>query len=352
MACPKKVNLRNHEDSTKFGLWLKAPSPPCQQEMRLGRGGMKKSSSSQEKESYAEPSMSNARGNGLNQGVGRGPTAGIPNPKRLKFQKETSEDLGMNKGGKGSFLFKTQIDKAGFQIGKCAEREVYQDQRDGRNSNKDSQMKLREDSSQASNPGNSLTMFNLNKERADMARGKERGNCTNMREGGGSNGLFTSPSQRKESGNFTGLILADVEKTMLAATGITKEKMEIAAGICGGIITKWKRKSSDEQEISGEISSPPIHGGWKRKKRFLTRGDQIGRALHLIHYVTTKMDWGWRRLVSSPTDRNDNHKLKLPRAWKSSDSEQPWQNGEGKETHDGFHYGNQTTEKENGASSL
>jgi hypothetical protein len=56
--------------------------------------------------------------------------------------------------------------------------------------------------------------------------------------------------------------------------------------------------------------------------------------------------------VSNPTDRNDNHKLKLPRAWKSSDSEQPWQNGEGKETHDGFHYGNQTMEKENGASSL
>jgi hypothetical protein len=237
-ACPKKVNLRNHEDSTKFGLWLRAPSPPRRQEMRLGRGGMKKSSSSQENESYAEPSMSYVGGNGLNQGVSKGPTAGIPNPKRSKFQKETSEDLGMNKGGRGSFLFKTQIDKAGFQVGKGAEKEVYQDQRDGWNSNKDSQTKSQEDYSQASNPGNNLTAFNLKKERADVARGKERGNCTNMREGGGSNGLFTSPSQRKESGNFAGPILADVEKTMLAATGITKEKMEIAARICGGIITK------------------------------------------------------------------------------------------------------------------
>jgi hypothetical protein len=27
--------------------------------------------------------------------------------------------------------------------------------------------------------------------------------------------------------------------------------------------------------------------------RFLTRGDKIRKALHLIHYVTTKMDWGW-----------------------------------------------------------
>jgi hypothetical protein len=44
-----------------------------------------------------------------------------------------------------------------------------------------------------------------------MARGKERGNCTNMGVGGESNGLFTSPSQRRESGSFTGTILADVE---------------------------------------------------------------------------------------------------------------------------------------------
>jgi hypothetical protein len=44
-----------------------------------------------------------------------------------------------------------------------------------------------------------------------MARGKDRGNCTSMGEGGGSNGLFTSPSQRRESGSFTGTILVDVE---------------------------------------------------------------------------------------------------------------------------------------------
>jgi hypothetical protein len=140
-TCPKKVNLHNQEDSTEFGLWLRAPSRPFRQERGLGRRGVNKSSSSQEKESYAEPPMSHAEGGGLNQGVGEGQAAGIPNPKQSKFQKGTSEDPRKNKGGKGSFLFKTQTDKVGFQGRKGSEREVYQDQRDGWNSKKDNQMK-------------------------------------------------------------------------------------------------------------------------------------------------------------------------------------------------------------------
>jgi hypothetical protein len=52
---------------------------------------------------------------------------------------------------------------------------------------------------------------------------------------------------------------------MLVAKGITKEKMEIVARICGGTITKWKRKLRDEQELPEKFSSPPIQGGWKRR---------------------------------------------------------------------------------------
>ena len=57
------------------------------------------------------------------------------------------------------------------------------------------------------------------------------------------------------------------------------------------------------------------------------------------------MDRDWRRLWSSPADRNEFNELELPRASEPLDSLRSLPNGKGKETHLGFPHGNQTLTK-------
>ncbi|KAE8099888.1 hypothetical protein FH972_017832 [Carpinus fangiana] len=73
----------------------------------------------------------------------------------------------------------------------------------------------------------------------DMGGNKEGGNGLNLNGlgSGGSNGLFRSPSTQPKA-TYTGPVMANVEKTMLASMGLKKERREIASGICGREISE------------------------------------------------------------------------------------------------------------------
>jgi hypothetical protein len=68
---------------------------------------------------------------------------------------------------------------------------------------------------------------------------------------------------------FSGPILANVEKKVLAEKGLLTERKEINNGICGGKVTNWKRKIREEKESNGDIDTP-LQGACK--KRGLTGG--------------------------------------------------------------------------------
>jgi hypothetical protein len=87
-----------------------------------------------------------------------------------------------------------------------------------------------------------------------------------MGKTGGVKGLFISPSKRQEVGCYSGPRLADVEKTMQATKELSGERKELAYGICGAMVISWKRKVRDEPENNGEILSPPIYRGRKKKE--------------------------------------------------------------------------------------
>jgi hypothetical protein len=57
---------------------------------------------------------------------------------------------------------------------------------------------------------------------------------------------------------------------------------------------------------------------------------------------------GWRRLRSSPADRNEDLKLELSRAWEPSDNSRPMPFGKGKVSHNGFLNRDQTSKGKNG----
>lgn len=75
-----------------------------------------------------------------------------------------------------------------------------------------------------------------------------------------------SPTIRHEPAPFTGPNLADVEKTMLVNRVFTKERKEIASGICGGTVTSWKRKEREDNEVEGNSIQTPGKGARKRRE--------------------------------------------------------------------------------------
>lgn len=50
------------------------------------------------------------------------------------------------------------------------------------------------------------------------------------------------------------------KKKVLASTGISAERKEVADGICRGIVTNWKRKERGDQEPFGGSLFTPIQG--------------------------------------------------------------------------------------------
>ena len=67
---------------------------------------------------------------------------------------------------------------------------------------------------------------------------------------------FASPIPRNEKIAFSGPVLAEVEKMLLVEQGLSTKRREINNGICGGTVTKWKRKAREEHEEMGELIAP------------------------------------------------------------------------------------------------
>lgn len=97
-----------------------------------------------------------------------------------------------------------------------------------------------------------------------MEEGKKMGleTCGSDVAGGSPLG-FSSPVPRNEKSVFLGPVLVEVEKTLLVEQGLSTERREINNGICGGVVTKWKRKAREEHEALGESVAP----GQKARKK-------------------------------------------------------------------------------------
>jgi hypothetical protein len=53
---------------------------------------------------------------------------------------------------------------------------------------------------------------------------------------------------------------------MQVAKEVTKERNELANGICGEIMTSWKRKLRDENGNEGDLLLTPMQGGSKKRE--------------------------------------------------------------------------------------
>ena len=103
---------------------------------------------------------------------------------------------------------------------------------------------------------------------------------------------------------------------MHAAKEMSKERKELAKGICGENVTSWKRKLINELDNIGEFSATPIQG--VRKKKEITDTAWEGeRGLDYVpkSQVAEKQN-GTVRVAAAkqPYHRNKDHKLELPRA--------------------------------------
>ena len=83
---------------------------------------------------------------------------------------------------------------------------------------------------------------------------------------------FNNSTPHKDKIVFSGPMLADVEKKVLAKQGLSTERQEINNGICGGKVTNWKRKAREEKESNEDLETP-LHGA--RKKRDIFGGQEI-----------------------------------------------------------------------------
>jgi hypothetical protein len=141
--------------------------------------------------------------------------------------------------------------------------------------------------------------------------------------------------------------LADVEKKVLEEKGLSTERKETNNGICGGKVTNWKRKIREEKELNGNIDTP-LQGA--RKKRDLIGGLDAQSETPEKNFVTNQfiVENGLGLAEVVPADRNEDHRLELPRAWDPLDSSSTLPYGEGEAPNDGFLNGDQTTENKNG----
>jgi hypothetical protein len=88
---------------------------------------------------------------------------------------------------------------------------------------------------------------------------------SNGLEGNISNENYKSPTTRHEA-LYMGPILADVENSMTVAVGLSKERKEIASGLCGKTITRWKRKERGETDNLDNPFSIPTQEARKRRE--------------------------------------------------------------------------------------
>jgi hypothetical protein len=266
--------MLRQKEVIQYGQWLKAPSPPRRHDRGSGRNESKRETSSNyyQKREGAPPSTA-AEGGYTKMAAGRWDET-ISNPRRLRVSKERSEETGVDQGGGSheSFLFKSQAATDDLLAGGRKERKGINVQREGKKPIKESHSKYG-DYYQPTSSKRGKFSSTLKEKVAHGDLEKEKGmtiNGVHVEE------VFTdglnSPDPRRDKFNFSGPLLADVEKTMKAEKGLSTERNEIQNGICGGKVTSWKRKEREEQEEVGELT---ILAHEARKKRDRNGGKNI-----------------------------------------------------------------------------